>query len=239
MADVMIDTADGAMRLHEARPHGIPRGGLIVIQEAFGVNPHIEDVTQRAAAAGYFAVAPDMFHRSGPGSVVEYGQFDQVLKFFQDVGNDDAIIADVGAAVGYLRDQGFTEDRIAITGFCFGGRVTFLTSLHFRLGAAAGFYGGGIVTGRFPQFPPLVERVPEMKTPWLGLFGDQDGSIPVEDVETLRGALKHAPVDTDIVRYPEAGHGFHCDKRDDYREADAKDAWARALAWFDSHIAGA
>jgi carboxymethylenebutenolidase len=239
MADVMIDTADGAMRVHEARPHGNPRGGLIVIQEAFGVNPHIEDVTQRGAAAGYFAVAPDMFHRSGPGSVVEYGQFDQVLKFFQDVGNDDAIVADVGAAVDYLCHQGFTEDRIAITGFCFGGRVTFLTSLHFRLGAAAGFYGGGIVTGRFPQFPPLVERVPELQTPWLGLFGDQDGSIPVDDVETLRGALKHAPVDTDIVRYPEAGHGFHCDRRDDYREADAKNAWARALAWFDSHIAGA
>src|SRR4051794_7696493 len=239
MADVMIDTADGAMRLYEARPHGVPRGGLIVIQEAFGVNAHIEDVTRRGAAAGYYAVAPDMFHRSGPGSVVEYGQFEQVLKFFQDIGSDDSIVADVSAAIEYLHGQGYTDDRIAITGFCFGGRVSFLASLHFRLGAAAGFYGGGIVTGRFPQFPALVERVPELKTPWLGLFGDRDRSIPVDDVEALRTALKHAPVETDIVRYPEAGHGFHCDKRDDYREVDAKDAWARALAWFDSHATSA
>ena len=239
MADVTVDTADGAMRLYEATPPGEARGALVVIQEAFGVNPHIEDVTRRAAAAGYHAVAPDLFHRSGPGSIVEYGKFEQVLQFFQDVGGDDGVLADVGAAIDHLHAQGFADNQIAIVGFCFGGRVTFLASLHYHLGAAAGFYGGGIVTGRFPQFPALVDRVSELKTPWLGLFGDQDGSIPVDDVEALRAALKDAPVDTEIVRYAEAGHGFHCDKRDDYREADAIDAWSRALAWFDAHLAHA
>jgi carboxymethylenebutenolidase len=95
------------------------------------------------------------------------------------------------------------------------------------------------VTGRFPQFPALVDEVEALQTPWLGLFGDQDASISAEDVETLRAALQRAKVDTDVVRYPEAGHGFHCDKRDDYREADARDAWSRALTWFDTHLARA
>jgi carboxymethylenebutenolidase len=99
-----------------------------------------------------------------------------------------------------------------------------------------GFYGGGIVNARFPQFPALVDEVGSLQTPWLGLFGDQDGSIPVADVETLRTALVRANVDTEIVRYPEAGHGFHCDRRDDYRPDDAADAWRRALDWFGTHL---
>jgi carboxymethylenebutenolidase len=109
--------------------------------------------------------------------------------------------------------------------------------LRRKLGAAVGFYGGGIVTQRFPQFPPLVDEVSKLQTPWLGLFGDRDQSIPVEDVEQLRDALKSAPVPTEIVRYPEAGHGFHCDQRDAYDETAAKDAWSRTLAWFEAHMA--
>jgi carboxymethylenebutenolidase len=115
--------------------------------------------------------------------------------------------------------------------------VSFLVALRRKLGAAVGFYGGGIVTGRFPQFPPLIEEVGSLQTPWLGLFGDEDGSIPVEDVEQLRAALQQAAkVDTEVVRYSDAGHGFHCDKRPDFRPEQAKDAWARTLAWFDKHI---
>jgi len=234
--DVTVETSDGPMRLYEAVPDGGGRGGIVVIQEAFGVNGHIEDVTRRAAAAGYHAVAPDLFHRSGPGSIVEYGQFDKVLEFFKDVGGDEAVLTDVDAAIGHLRGAGHPDDRIGIVGFCFGGRVTFLVALRYALGAAVGFYGGGIVTGRFPQFPPLVGETASLQTPWLGLFGDQDGSIPVDDVEQLRAALRDAKVDTEIVRYPEAGHGFHCDQRPDYRAADAADAWKRALDWFASHV---
>jgi carboxymethylenebutenolidase len=101
-----------------------------------------------------------------------------------------------------------------------------------------GFYGGGIVTARFPQFPALVGEATTLQTPWLGLFGDEDESIPVQDVEALRHALIEAPVDQNVVRYAGAGHGFHCDQRPSFDPAAAADGWARTLAWFESHLAG-
>jgi carboxymethylenebutenolidase len=118
-----------------------------------------------------------------------------------------------------------------------GGRVTFLVALELALGAAVGFYGGGIVTGRFPQFPPLVERVDELQTPWLGIFGDLDGSIPVEDVELLRARLGAIDRPTEVLRYATAEHGFHCDVRPSYHAEASTDAWARTLAWFQDHLA--
>ena len=132
--------------------------------------------------------------------------------------------------------MGFADRRIGIVGFCFGGRVTFLTAVNRSLGAAVGFYGGGIVTARFPQFPALVGDVTRIDTPWLGLFGDLDQSIPVEDVELLREALATAPVPSEVVRYADAEHGFHCDARDAYNAAAAKDAWDRTLDWFARHL---
>jgi carboxymethylenebutenolidase len=234
--DVATTTADGDMRLYEVLPDGEPNGAIIVVQEAFGVNGHIEDVTRRTAAAGYHAVAPDLFHRSGPGAVVEYGDFAQVIPHFQSLGSDAAILTDVDGAIAHLTAVGFRPEQIGVVGFCFGGRVTFLTAIERRLGAAVGFYGGGIVTARFPQFPALVERVGELQTPWLGLFGDEDTSIPVDDVEQLRAALRGAPVATDVVRYAEAGHGFHCDQRSDFRADEASDAWTRTLEWFAQHL---
>ena len=197
------------MRCYEAVPDGEPRGAVVVIQEAFGVNPHIEDVTRRFAAAGYHAVAPDMFHRTG-GAVVDYGDFGAVIEHFVGIGNDEAIMADVDAALGYLRGLGFADRQIGIVGFCFGGRVTFLVASQRALGAAAGFYGGGIVTARFPS-SPRSSTAPHLETPWLGLFGDRDESIPVDDVEQLRKALTDAPVAAEVVRYADAEHGFNCD----------------------------
>jgi carboxymethylenebutenolidase len=231
----MLDTADGPMRVYEAVPDSASRA-VVVVQEAFGVNSHIEDVTRRFADAGYHAVAPDFFHRAG-GGTAEYGDWDAVMKLFGSVSGDAAVLADVDTALDHLRASGFADDQIAIVGFCFGGRVTFMAALERRLGAAVGFYGGGIVTGRFPQFPTLVDRVGELQTPWLGLFGDEDQSIPVEDVEALRVALDGVPVDTEIVRYAGAGHGFHCDVRDGYHEESAADAWKRTLDWFARHLA--
>jgi len=92
-----------------------------------------------------------------------------------------------------------------------------------------------VSAGHLP-FPPLIDEVPSLRTPWLGLFGDQDASIPVDDVERLRAALHQAPVDADRRALPDAGHGFHCDRRADYHEVSARDAWSRALAWFDAHL---
>jgi carboxymethylenebutenolidase len=233
--DQQVDTPDGPMRCYEAVPDGEPAGAVVVIQEAFGVNPHIEDVTRRVAAAGYHAVAPDMFHRTG-GAVVDYGDFGAVIEHFIGIGSDDSIMIDVDAALGYLRSLGFADRRTGIVGFCFGGRVTFLVASQRALGAAAGFYGGGIVTARFPQFPALVDRAATLETPWLGLFGDRDESIPVDDVEQLRKALTDAPVATEVVRYPDAEHGFNCDARPSYNAEAAADAWSRTLSWFQRHL---
>ena len=143
---------------------------------------------------------------------------------------------DVDPRIDHLHEHGFADRSIGIVGFCMGGRVTFLASLEHALGAAVGFYGGGIVTGRFPQFPTLIERAGELQTPWLGLFGDLDGSIPVEDVETLRARLAELDVPTEVLRYATADHGFHCDVRPSYNAAAATDAWAKALAWLSDHL---
>src|SRR2546425_979135 len=231
---IELSTADGPMPLYEARPDD-PRGAVIVIQEAFGVNDHIEDVTRRAADAGYHAVAPHLFHRAGGGSI-PYGDLAAVMEKFQGL-SDEAFLVDVDATLGHLRDAAWDDRQIGIVGFCMGGRVTFLVALRRPLGAAVGFYGGGIVTARFPQFPALVDEVADLRTPWLGLFGDLDESIPVDDVERLRAALdSHAKVDHDVVRYPDAGHGFHCDQRPEYVPAAAKDAFQRTLDWFERRL---
>lgn len=236
-SDVVVETADGPMRLYEATPAGAGAGngrGVVVVQEAFGVNEHIEDVTRRFAALGYHAVAPELFHRAG-GGTAPYDDFAQVMPKFAGL-TDEGLVMDVDAAVAHLADAGISPSATGVVGFCMGGRVTFLVALERALGAAVGFYGGGIVTTRFPQFPALVDRVGELQTPWLGLFGDLDGSIPVEDVEQLRSALSGAPVPAEVVRYPEADHGFHCDARPSYHERSATDAWSRTLAWFDQHL---
>src|SRR5262249_16954722 len=200
---------------HDALPEQKPIGAVIVIQEAFGVNDYIRDVTRRFAAAGYDAVAPTMFHRAG-GGTAPYDDFSKVMPLFRGV-TDDGIVADVDAAVGHLRQAGFEDARIGIIGFCFGGRVTFLVATRRRLGAAVGFSGGGIVPSRLPFSQPLIGAAGRLATPWLGLFGDADAGIPVEDVEQLRATLaREATVAHEIVRYPGAEHGFHRDRRPAY-----------------------
>ena len=229
-----LATADGTMRLYEAVPDSEPAAAVVVIQEAFGVNPHIEDVTRRIAAAGYHAVAPDMFHRTG-GGVVDYGDFGSVIAHFIGIGNDDAILADVDAALDYLRGLGFADGTIGIVGFCFGGRVTFLGR------PTRARRGRRLLRRRhrhrpLPAVPRPRGRAKTMQTPWLGLFGDLDESIPVEDVEQLRGALGDAPVDGEVVRYAGAEHGFNCDARPSFNADAAADAWKRTLDWFARHL---
>lgn len=233
---VDVATPDGQMPLYEARPDN-PRAALVVIQEVFGVNDHIEDVTRRAAAAGFHAVAPHLFHRTGSPKL-PYDDFSKVMPHMQEL-SDERILADLDAAVNHLTDAGWGTPQIGLVGFCFGGRVSLLAATARPFGAAVGFYGGGIVTSRFPQFPSLVERVADLKAPWLGLFGAQDQSIPLEDVDRLQTELDaNTPVAHDIVVYEDAGHGFHCDAREGhYHEKSANDAWGRMLEWFERHLA--
>jgi len=231
---VVLDTRDGAMELYEAEPEGEPRAAVIVVQEAFGVNDHIQDVTRRVAAAGYLAVAPAFFHRAG-GGTAPYDDFSKVMPLFEGI-SDDGILTDVDATIAHLESRGFDRSRIGIVGFCFGGRVTFLTAVRRKLGAAVGFYGGGIVSSSPLGLPALIEEAANVQTPWLGLFGDLDKGIPVDDVEVLRSALGDAEVTADIVRYADAEHGFHCDARDAYHQESATDAWQRTLGWFDTQL---
>lgn len=229
-----VETPDGTMPVYRSGPDGEPRAAVVVIQEAFGVNAHIEDVCDRLAGEGYLAVAPHVFHRTG-GGTVDYGDFSAVIPHFQGL-TDDRILADVDAALGLLEGEGLARSRIGLVGFCFGGRVSFLAATRRALGAAVGFYGGGIVTSRFPQFPSLLPDVVRLQAPWLGLFGADDASIPLDDVDRLRLELDAATVDTDVVVYEGAGHGFFCDKRDSFEPNAAADAWQRTLAWFGDHL---
>jgi carboxymethylenebutenolidase len=230
-----LTTPDGPMACYETTPDGDARGAVIVVQEAFGVNDHIRDVTRRFAAAGYHAIAPAFFHRAG-GGTADYGDFAAVMPLFEGV-TDDGVLADVDTTLEHLHDQGFHDGQVGIVGFCWGGRVTFLVCARRVIGAGVGFYGGGIASKSGLGFDALIDEAAALQAPWLGLFGDEDASIPVEDVEKLREAVRGAPVPTDVVRYAGAGHGFHCDARPDFDPEAAADAWARTLDWFDTHLA--
>ena len=231
---IELATPDGPMPLYEAVPDA-PKSAVVVIQEAFGVNAHIEDVTRRFAAEGYYAVAPHIYHRAG-GGTAPYDDFGKVMPLFEGL-DDDGILTDVDAALVHLHAAGFEDAQIGVVGFCLGGRASFLVAVSRALGAGVGFYGGGIVSARIPQFPPLVDRARELRTPWLGLFGDADQGIPVADVEQLRDALAGASTESEIVRYADAEHGFHCDERPSYHAEASADGWARTLQWFASHLA--
>ncbi|MHB1710679.1 MAG: dienelactone hydrolase family protein [Acidimicrobiales bacterium] len=221
------------MPLYDAEPEGTARAAVMVIQEAFGVNEHIEDVTGRFSAAGYRAVSPHLFHRSGD-PVLGYGDIDKVMPHMGAL-SKAGLLSDLDATLAHLAGAGFEPSRIGIVGFCMGGTVSFLAAARYALGAAVTFYGGGVAEGRFGM-PPLVEMAPGLQTPWLGLYGDLDQGIPVTQVESLRQAVATAPVPTEIVRYKDAGHGFHCDARDAYHQASADDAWQRTLDWFEQHL---
>jgi carboxymethylenebutenolidase len=227
-------TVDGGMNVYDAEPASTARGAVIVIQEAFGVTDHIEDVCRRLAVAGYRAVAPHLFHRSGD-PVIAYDDMQAVMPHLGQL-SAEGLETDLEASLEYLRGLGFDDAQLGIVGFCMGGSVVVLAAARHALGAAVTFYGGGVNTGRFGM-PPLIELAPDLQTPWLGLFGDNDQSIPVDQVEALRAAAKNAKVPTEVVRYPEAEHGFHCDARGSYHETCAKDAWTRTLNWFDGHLA--
>jgi carboxymethylenebutenolidase len=233
-ADITIETADGPMAAHVGRPTGTPKGGIIVVQEAFGVTTHIEDLTHRLADEGWLAVAPALFHRIG-APVLAYDDLKPVMPAMGSL-TSESIAEDIASTLRWLEAEGQDAEHTGIVGFCMGGSVTLITAVQYALGAAVTFYGGGLRDGRF-GFPGLIELSPGLRTPWLGLFGDLDKSIPPNDVEALRTAAATAKTETSIVRYADADHGFNCNDRPAvYNEVAAADAWERTLAWFDGHI---
>jgi carboxymethylenebutenolidase len=230
---LLIESTGGPLPLFDSEGPPDAASAVIVFQEAFGVNPHIEDVTQRFAGAGYRAVAPHLFHRSGD-PVIDYSKVELVMPHMELL-TEEGLLSDLDATLDYLAALGFGQAHVGVVGFCMGGSVTFLAAARRTLGAAVTFYGGGVKEGRFGM-PALVELAPELKTPWLGLFGDLDQGIPVADVELLRIEAAKSDVPAEIVRYREADHGFHCDARPSYHAPSAADAWDRTLRWFETRL---
>ena len=216
------------------------RAAVLVYMEIFGINSHIRDVTERVAREGYVALAPDYFHRTGPG--VEYGYDDEgMAKGMQLLGGlkADEMIADANAAIAWLRGRSDVRgDRIGAMGFCVGGHMTYLSACECDVKAAASFYGGGVAAPEGPGgASSTVARTAKIKGRMLCLFGEKDGYIPLDQVETIKQALAKGGVRHDAVVYPGADHGFFCDQRDAYREDAASDAWTRVKQLFKEELA--
>ncbi len=235
MRILAVDTTDGPMSLFMAEPEGSPRGAITVIQEAFGVTPHIQGVCEWLAESGWLAVAPALYHRADI-EVFEYTDLESALPVMMTL-TRAGIDTDLDATLSYLSLFGYDADRLGMVGFCMGGSVALYAAATRPLGAAVTFYGGGLTQARF-GFPTGLELSEQIAVPWLGLYGDLDQSIPVADVETLRGLAAARPVPTEVVRYERGQHGFNCDDRPPMFDAEiAADARQRTLAWFDTHLA--
>ena len=213
-------------------PEGAHSRAVIVVQEAFGVNEHIVDLCDRLARDGYMAVAPHMFHRTGD-PVFAYDDFSSIFTHIEAM-SMDGVMEDIDAAIDAINSAGIATANTGIVGFCMGGSISMHVAANRKIGAGVGFYGGGI-KGRW-FFPSQIEAVQHLNAPWLGLFGDKDQSIPVEDVEELRTASKSSPCAVEIIRYKDADHGFNCDARASFHAESASDAWQRMLSWFDKYL---
>ncbi|MCU1397339.1 MAG: carboxymethylenebutenolidase [Acidimicrobiales bacterium] len=230
----MTDAVDPeATPLSVHTPNGTTRGAVIVLHEAFGVNDHIEDVCGRIADAGYVAIAPHLFHRTGDPKL-GYDDFSKVAPHFAGL-TPETVMADIDAALAHASGAGFAPSATGVVGFCMGGTLALVTAVERSVGAAVTFYGGGVAAGRF-GFPSLVELAPRLTVPWLGLYGDLDTGIPVDDVEALRAAAATSSAATEIVRYPNAEHGFNCDRRPSFHAESAADAWQRMLEFFAANL---
>jgi carboxymethylenebutenolidase len=232
---VRLDTADGKMDAYVVQPkEGGNYPGVVVIQEAFGVNDHIKKVTERIAAEGYVAIAPDIYHRESE-RIIPYAEMPKAIAALQRV-VDSKAMEDVGAAIAHLTSQrNVKANAIGVIGFCMGGRLTYLAAAHHAndVKCAVPFYGGGIPMGN----PSPLSRTKEIKCPMLLFFGGQDQLIPKEHVEQIKSALVGTNQQFTAEVYPQAGHGFFCDDRPaSYHETAAKDAWEKTKAFFAKHL---
>jgi carboxymethylenebutenolidase len=211
-----------------ARPAGPARhAAIVVVNEIFGIHAYIKDICRRLAHLGYVAIAPDFFYRAG-ADLPAMTSIDQIRPIVAQA-TVPQVDADVRAVTEWLKAQRFVKrDRIGITGFCWGGAVVWRSAMvDPDIKAGVAWYG---------QLKPLIARAAELKAPVLGLYGALDQGIPQADVEAMRAALKATgKAASDIRVYPDAQHGFHADYRASYNEVDAKDGWARMLAFFRAH----
>jgi carboxymethylenebutenolidase len=234
--EVKIPVPGGEIPAYRAAPStGGPFPTVLVVQEIFGVHEHIRDVCRRLAKAGYLAVAPELYARQGDVSKMTDVQ-EIVTKIVSQV-PDAQVMADLDAAAAWAAEHAHGDPaKLAVTGFCWGGRIVWLYAVHSpKLRAGVAWYGRleGAADPLHPKHP--LDLAASLKAPVLGLYGGADAGIPNESVERMRKALGAAAGRSEIVLYPGAPHGFHADYRPSYRETEAKDAWSRMLRWFHGH----
>lgn len=232
---VNLSAPDGQMPAYLCRPaSGGPHPGVIVIQEAFGLNGHIKDVTERIAREGYVAMAPDLFYRFGSPSV-PYEDIPKAIGYIQKL-EDAKVMTEVGAVLAHLKTlKDVRGDRIGITGFCMGGRVTFLAACQHasEIKAAVSFYGGGIAADA-PNAP--LNFADKIRGPILCFFGETDALIPPDQTKKVEDTLKRLGKTFEVKVYEGAGHGFFCNERGSYHADSAKDAWEKTKNWFARHL---
>lgn len=233
--EVTISVKGQNVPVYRAQPEGKTNLPVIlVISEIFGVHEHIADVTRRFAKLGYLALAPDLFVRQGdPGS---YGTVAEVQKEVISKVPDAQVMGDLDAVVAWAKDNGGNTDKLGITGFCWGGRITWLYSAHNpQVKAGVAWYGR--LVGNKTELTPAqpVDIADKLKAPVLGLYGAKDTGIPLESVEKMKVALAEGSSKSEFHIYQNSGHAFHADYRPSYVEADAKDGWNRCVAWFKKH----
>ena len=238
-----IFDADGAtISYYYAKPEGKKNLPVIlVVQEIFGVHQHIADVCRRFAKAGYLAVAPELYARQG-----DPRSYTDISKLMAEVVSkvpDAQVMSDLDRTVQWAGENGGNLKKVGITGFCWGGRITWLYSQHSK-NVKAGVAWYGRLVGTASEFTPKhpVELAAGLKAPVLGLYGGQDGGIPLTTVNQMKDALAEAgskgnkaAKGSEFVVYPQAPHAFHADYRPSYRKDAAEDGWNQALAWFKTH----
>ena len=237
--EISIPVADGVLPGYVARPRGNgPFPIVLVNEEIFGVHEYIKDVCRRLAKHGYLAVAPECYARHG-----DLSKMTDVQAIVRDViakTPDAEVMSDLDAAATWAAQKDHGDPRrLAVIGFCRGGRNTWLYAAHNpALKAAVAFYGP--IGGRPSPIQPrtALEVAGEINCPLLGLYGGQDASIPVSQVREAEARGKDAGKAVEIVIYPDAGHGFHADYRPSYQPETAADAWNRALSWLDKYDTG-
>ena len=221
------------MPAYYARPKEAngPLPVVLVVQEIFGVHEHIRDICRRLALEGYLAVAPELYFREGDPN--DYNDIPTLFSELVSKVPDSQVLSDLDHAANWAGRNGGDIRRMGITGFCWGGRISWLYAAHNpQLRAAVAWYGRLIGEKTMKQQKHPIDIAVDLGAPVLGLYGGQDDGIPLESVEQMRQALHAANAKAEIVVYPDAGHAFNADYRPSYHDESAQDGWARMLTWF-------
>jgi len=234
LAGIALD--DGILPAYFARPTGQDQGlpVMLVVQEIFGVHEHIRDICRRLAKLGYLAIAPELYFRQG--NPAASSDITTILSTIVSKVADQQVMQDLDATLAWAGLHGGDLKRAAITGFCWGGRISWLYAGH-KPSLKAGIAWYGKLVGEHGPMTPTqpTDLAASLAVPVLGLYGGQDGSIPQDSVNAMRTALQQGHSGSQIVVYPDAGHAFNADYRPSYNAAAAQDGWQRMLAWLDSH----